>query len=99
MDVTRPETLLRKTGDPQAAICLIIVALNFGFVNLRTVFFCTNGIIATNEHVHIEIEVASAEPTTSILKYKRNIDKSPNVRRLQPIFIIILVFTKPLIRR
>ena len=73
--------------------------LNLGFVNLSSALPRKNGIIATNEQMHIDDDVARAEPTTSISNTKRKSDKSPIVATFEPMFITMLVFTYPLILR
>ena len=91
--------LFRNTGDPQVAICLNIARLNLGLANLKSAFFITNGSIAATEHKHIDIDVASADPTTSIPSTKRKNVRNPIVIRFDAMFITMLVFTNPLILR
>ena len=73
--------------------------VKMGFTNLRSACLVINGIIAITDDTHIETDVASAEPTTSILQARRKKLRSPSVKRLQNILIIMLVLTNPLIRR
>ena len=99
IETIRPETLLKNTGEPQAAISFIILKEILGFVNFKSAFLKTKGIRVMMAQLLIEIEVARAEPTTSILSTKRKKSKRPMVRRFEKMFINILSFTKPLIRR
>ena len=99
IEVTRPEILLRNMGEPQAAISLNISMWNLGFVNCKSVLRRKNGIIATIEQRHIDTEVASAEPTTSISSPIRKKVRRPRVARLDATFMTMLVLTYPLIRR
>ena len=95
----RPETLLRNTGDPQAAISLINATRKCGLVKHSNVFLRQNGTIAATEESHIAVQVATAEPTTSIFSTNKNSTNSAMVSRLQAILMNILVFTYPLIRK
>ena len=68
-------------------------------MNWSSVFFRKKGIIATIEHSDIAIEVASAEPTTSIFSTKRKKESSAMVATLEPMLMTMLVLTYPLMRR
>ena len=99
IDVIRPDTLLKNTGEPHAVICFIIDLVKCGFVNFKSAFFITNGIIAIPAQSDIEIDAAIAEPTTSISHTRRKNERKAMVKRFEQILIIILIFTNPLIRR
>ena len=99
MEVTRPAMLFKNTGEPQAAISLNIAKWKRGLTNRNKVFLARKGIIATPAQRHMEMEVAKAEPTTSISNTSKKKDKSPTVTRLEPMLMAMLVFTYPLILR
>ena len=99
MEVTRPEILLRKEGLPQAATFFTRAAVKFGFTNFSRARFPTKGTMAAKEQVHMEMDVASAEPTTSMPQPSRNNASRPMVRKLLTTLMTMLVFTYPLIRR
>ena len=97
MEVTRPDMLFKNIGEPEAAICFSIFALNLGFANFNNALFRTKGIIATTEQAHIESETASADPTTSISHTSKKKVKRPIVSKLEQIFITMMLMLEALL--
>ena len=99
MEVTRPEILLKNTGEPQAAISRSMAKLNFGRANFRSASPRIKGIMAIMAQPDIDRDTASAEPTTSIWQTSSRKASRPMVTRFEPTLMIMLVLTKPLMRR
>ena len=99
IEATRPAMLLRKTGEPHAAISRSMVTVKRGRVKERTVFLRKKGMRASTAQMDMEMDVARAEPSTFIPQRPRKRDSRPIVKRDIKMFRPMLILTKPQMRR